>query len=77
MASIIYFWKNEQLHTYEGDSDTDSIKETQFIDCYAVDSAHAAINMRYGRYTEDGWKHILLDEFPKAFRTNLLLLGIT
>lgn len=77
MTCIIYFWKNEQLHTYGGDSDTDSIKETQFIDCYAVDSGHAAINMRYGRYTEDVWEHVPLEEFPKAFRNNLLLLGIS
>ena len=77
MASTIYFWKNEQLHTYQGDSDTDSIKDSQFMDCYAVDSGYAAANMRYGNYTWNGWRHIPLEEFPKVFRTHLLLLGIT
>ena len=77
MISTIYFWKNEQLHTYQGDSDTDSIRYTQFTGCYAVDHSHAATNMRYGNYTWDGWRHIPLEEFPKLFRTNLLLLGIT
>ena len=77
MVSIIYFWKNKQLHIYQGDSDTDSIKDTQFMECYAVDSSKAAANMRYGNYTWDGWRPIPLEEFPKAFRTHLLLLGIT
>ena len=77
MISTIYFWKNEQLHTYQGDSHTDYIRDTQFMDCYAVDSSNAAANMRYGNYTRDGWRHIPLGEFPKVFRTHLLLLGIT
>ena len=77
MISTIYFWKNEQLHTYQGDSDTDSIRDTQFMNCYAVDTSKAAADMRYGNYTQDGWRHIPLEEFPKVFRTNLLLLGVT
>ena len=76
MVSTIYFWKDEQLHTYQGDSDTDSIRDTQFMDCYAVDSSKAAANMRYGSYTRDGWRPTPLEEFPKVFRTHLLLLGI-
>ena len=77
MVSTIYFWKDEQLHTYQGDSSTNSIKDTQFMECYAVDSSNAAAGMRYGNYKWDGWRHIPLEEFPKAFRTRLLLLGIT
>ena len=77
MISTIYFWKNEQLHTYQGASDTGSISRTQFTNCYAVDSANTAVNMRYGKYTKGGWKHIPLDEFPPEFRTALLLLGVT
>ena len=77
MTSTIYFWKDEQLHTYQGYTDTDSIRATQFMDCYAVDPSYTAANMRYGNYTGDGWRHIPLEEFPKVFRTNLLLLGIT
>ena len=77
MLSTIYFWKNEQLHTYQGYSDADSIRSTQFIDCYAVDSSNAAANMRYGNYTWDGWRHVPLEKFPPEFRTALLLLGIT
>ena len=77
MISTIYFWKDEQLHIYQGDSDTDSIRATQFMDCYAVDSGNAAANMRYGNYKWDGWRHIPLEEFPKEFLTTLLLLGIT
>ena len=77
MASTIYFWKDEQLHAYQGGNDPDSIKDSQFMNCYAVDSGYAAANMRYGNYTWDGWRHIPLEELPKAFRTHLLLLGIT
>ena len=77
MTSTIYFWKDEQLHTYQGHNDASSIKYTQFMECYAVDSSNAAANMRYGNYTWNGWRHIPLEEFPKLFRTNLLLLGIT
>ena len=77
MVSSIYFWKDEHLHTYQGDSDTDSIRDTQFMDCYAVDPGYAAVTMRFGKYTEDGWRHVPLEDFPKEFRTHLLLLGIT
>ena len=77
MISTIYFWKNKQLHIYQGYSDTDSIRDTQFTNCYAVDSGNAAADMRYGKYLKTGWKHVPLEEFPKAFRTHLLLLGIT
>ena len=44
MAPTIYFWKNEQLHTYQGYNDTDSIRATQFMDCYAVDTSYTAAN---------------------------------
>ena len=77
MAPTIYFWKNEQLHTYQGYNDTDSIRATQFMDCYAVDPSYAAASMRYGNYTRDGWRHVPLKDFPKEFCTILLLLGIT
>ena len=77
MISTIYFWKNKQLHTYEGDNDAESIRDTQFTNCYAVDSANAAADMRYGKYTKIDWEPTPLDEFPKEFLTTLLLLGIT
>lgn len=78
MISTIYFWKNKQLHTYQGDNNAESIREkTKFTNCYAVDSANASANMRYGKYTKYGWETVPLEDFPKAFRTTLLLLGIT
>lgn len=77
MISTIYFWKNEQLHIYKGDNDPDSIRAAKFADCYAVDSGYEKETMRYGKYTEYGWGPVLLEKFPKEFRTNLLLLGIT
>ena len=77
MPSTIYFWKDEQLHTYEGYDDQDSIRVAKFADCYAVYSGYETAHMRYGKYTKDGWRYIPLEEFPKAFRTHLLLLGIT
>ena len=77
MASTIYFWKDEQLHIYEGYDAQDSIRVTKFADCYAVDSRYAKAHMRYGKYTELGWEHVSLDKFPPEFRTALLLLGIT
>ena len=76
MTPTIYFWKNEQLHPYQGDSDTGSIKDTQFMECYAVDSSRAYPSTRYGKYKWDGWRHVPLKDFPKEFRTHLLLLGI-
>ena len=77
MISTIYFWKDEQVHTYQGNNTGESIRGTQFTNCYAVDSVNAVADMRYGKYLKTGWKHIPLDEFPKQFRTTLLLLGIT
>ena len=77
MISTIYFWKDKQLHTYQGDNTGETIRTTKFTNCYAVDSANAAVDMRYGKYLKTGWKHVPLNEFPKQFRTTLLLLGIT
>ena len=77
MISTIYFWKDEQLYTYQGYSDVGSIRNTQFMYCYAVDSASAAVDMRYGKYVKGMWRHVPLDEFPPEFRTALLHLGIT
>ena len=76
MTSTIYFWKDEQLHTYQGDSDTGSIRNTNFTNCYAVDSGCEEADMRYGKYLKT-WKPVPLEDFPKQFRTALLLLGIT
>lgn len=77
MLSTIYFWKGKQVHTYEGYNDAESIIETEFCRCFAVDISNKSADMRYGVYLKTGWKHIPLEEFPKAFRNNLLLLGIT
>ena len=77
MISAIYFWKDKQLHVYQGYNDAESIRETQFTHCYAVDSGNTALDLRYGKYLKNEWKHIPLKKFPKAFRTTLLLLGIT
>lgn len=76
MLSTIYFWKGKRVHIYEGDNHGESIRNTEFIDCYAIDSNEIE-NMRYGKYLKTGWKHIPLEEFPKEFRTHLFLLGIT
>ena len=76
MISTIYFWKDKRVHIYQGDNHGDSIRNTEFIACYAIDTNEIA-NMRYGKYFKTGWKHIPLEEFPKEFRTVLLLLGVT
>ena len=77
MTSPIYFWKDNKVHIYQGGDSAESIRGTQFTYCYAVDSANAAVDMRYGKYTKGGWEHVPLDKFPPEFRTALLLLGIT
>ena len=77
MPSTIYFWKNEQLHTYERYDDQDSIRVAEFADCYAVYSGYETAHMRYGKYTKRGWMPVPLEDFPKSFLTTLLLLGIT
>lgn len=77
MISTIYFWKDKQVCKYYGHSDTETICETEFIGCFAVDTDCIA-EMRHGKYMKRlGWKHIPLEQFPKKFRTHLLLLGIT
>ena len=77
MQNTIYFWKNGQVCTYHGYTDTKSIENTEFIGCFAVDTEHTE-EMRYGRYNrKTGWNHIPLEKFPKKFRTHLLLLGVT
>lgn len=77
MLSIIYFWKDKQVQVYEGHNDSLSIRDAGFYHCFAVDSYSVSTDMRYGKYFKRGWEHVPLEEFPKAFRTNLLLLGIT
>ena len=77
MISTIYFWKNKQLHTYQGDNDPDSISNANFTNCYAVDSGYEDAVLRYGKYTKIGWEPVPLEKFFKEFRTTLLLLGIT
>ena len=77
MITTIYFWKNNQVHIYQGDNDPDSIRDTNFTNCYAVDCGYEITTMRYGKYFKRDWKPVPLEEFPKAFRTHLLLLGIT
>lgn len=76
MQSTIYFWKNNQTHIYKGHSDVKSIKRTDFMNCVAVD-LECIEEMRHGKYTELGWEHIPIHQFPKEFRTHLLLLGVT
>ena len=75
--ATIYFWKDKQVYVYEGDNYADTIRESVFYRCFAVDTSDKGADMRYGVYLDTGWKHIPLEKFPKAFRTNLLLLGIS
>ena len=77
MFSAVYFWKNKQLHVYEGDNSTQSVKEAGFERCFAVDTFSETPSLRYGKYLKRGWVPIPLEKLPKAFRTNLLLLGIS
>ena len=77
MHSAIYFWKGKQVHLYEGDNTLDTVLETEFDNCYSVDTSTSDPDLRYGKYLNSGWEHFPIEEFPKDFRTNLLLLGIT
>ena len=77
MREPIYFWKGGQVCKYHGHTDAESIEDTEFTACFAVDTACIG-EMRYGIYTRrSGWYHIPLEQFPKEFRTHLLLLGVT
>lgn len=77
MYEPIYFWKDGQVCKYHGHTDSESIKDTEFLDCFAVDTV-CTEEMRYGMYKRrSGWNHIPLEKFPKEFRTHLLLLGVT
>ena len=77
MLSTIYFWKDKQVHIYEGDNTGEAIRATGFYRCFAVDTSIKSADLRYGVYTKTVWKHVPLDKFPPEFRTALLLLGIT
>ena len=77
MIATIYFWKEGTVHKYIGDNNTDTVCETEFIGCFAVDTL-CTLSMRYGKYLKSsGWEPIPIEQFPKKFRTHLLLLGIT
>lgn len=43
---------------------------------WCVDTKYAAEDLRYGKYNRLGWEYAPLEEFPKAFRMHLLLLGV-
>lgn len=77
MLEPIYFWKDGQVCKYYGATNAEAIENTEFVACFAVDTA-CTEEMRYGMYKRrTGWNHIPIEKFPKKFRTHLLLLGIS
>ena len=77
MNKLIYFWKDGELHEYFGRNDPESVHYANFNNCFCLDASCQAENLRYGKYTGAGWRHFPPEQFPKEFRMNLLLLGVT
>lgn len=76
MFDPIYFWKGDQVCKYHGYSNAEHMERTEFLDCFAVDTA-CIEEMRYGMYKrKTGWIHVPIEQFPPEFRTHLLLLGV-
>jgi hypothetical protein len=43
---------------------------------YCIDLDEDRLEARYGKFNARGWISVPLEEFPKEFRMNLLLLGV-
>lgn len=77
-----YLWDNGEVQEAPCSSWED-IKIIGCLDLYCVDTAASAPAMRYGIYASGakdhayGWHHVPLVDFPKEFRLQLLLLGVT
>ena len=78
--SATYFWDGEQLIIAPDQVWLENCKP--YLDMLCVDEYSLNASDRYGKYIEDDyrglwWKNISLADFPKEFRTQLLLLGVT
>ena len=81
--STTYFWDNKQLITVPEQIWLENCKP--YLDMFCVDGyADADKGGRYGMFVSDVHKHRgyywydrPLAEFPKEFRTQLLLLGVS
>lgn len=78
-----YFWdkSNNKALEHFGGTSTEDVPE-MFWGKFCVDVTEASPSRRYGEYIKrngpwDGdWKPLSLEDFPKEFRVQLLLLGV-
>lgn len=71
--TFIYYWVDGEVVIRQRDED-------YIGGVYVVDGYHQHHKSRYGIWGRDGgldWEHIPLEQFPDAFKLQLILLGVT
>ena len=71
-----YFWKDGQVVSYSNFTGTPEIRRAGLSGLYCVDVTTLTPEMRYGKYTIDGWSYIPLKDFPKEFLAMLMIMGV-
>ena len=78
MTPTAYFWRENQLVEYFGETSVNKVSRAGLSDLYAVDLTTPLPIGKFGMYkARSAWRHIPLEKFPAEFRTTLLLLGIS
>ena len=75
--SACYFWKNGQVLVIPGEVSGLQADWEDCLDLFCVDTNTDELPMRYGQYRDIGWCYVAFCDFPKEFKTHLLLLGVS
>ena len=67
-----YYWSNGEVVTLNEDT-----SPWEYKNCFSLDTTTEMTHHRYGKYTDQGWKHFPLEEFPPEFKLSLVLLGVS
>jgi hypothetical protein len=70
-----YFWSGSRVLGV--DTISTAFARDAVVNLLCLDTSCSEPTQRYGRLTNHGWQYVPLESFPKEFRTNLLLLGVT
>lgn len=72
-----YFWVNGKIVTRDTWVSAEVARAEGLCEIPCVDAFEAQPDRRYGLFERGrGWAHIPIEQFPKAFRLELLLLGV-
>lgn len=71
-----YFWKDGKVVEYTDFTESSRVRRAALGKLFCVDMTATTPVLKYGMYSDYGWKHVPLSEFPKEFLAMLLIMGI-